>query len=351
MSSQCLFSQGVVCGGRCDAGADVSREMDLAAMGAVADWLRRRKPPLSVAPGQACANCRTELQGPYCHACGQLADDFHRSIWKLFWESVENLFNLDGRVLKTLPKLVFDPGGLTRDYLVGRRAPQIPPFRLFLVVLLIGLVLPDVFSGDRTSSPSTPDSAMREAGAQIESGKGSLHIGPLTVAGPRKTAGGSSAGRGDFTVDGGPRWLTDWLQTRLNAVQRNPQLFGYILENWIDKIIVLSLPVSAVILGLLFVFNRRFMLFDHLVFSMHSLSFQILLITTIALLARPFGAWALPLILAGPAHLFGHMRGVYATSIFGTLVRMGLLFVLSLFAFTGLMLLWLALGLNAMGAG
>ncbi len=56
------------------------------------------------------------------------------------------------------------------------------------------------------------------------------------------------------------------------------------------------------------------------------------------------------ILLAAPVHLFIHMRGVYGTGIFGTLVRMALLFIGSAI---GAMLIFLGLlwvGLSGMGS-
>src|SRR6202042_2370768 len=87
--------------------------------------------------GSPCANCATPLMGPWCWKCGQAGEDFHRSIWRLIAEVFEGVFHLDGRVWTTLPALIWRPARLTRAYLDGHRAPQIPPFRLFLVVLVL----------------------------------------------------------------------------------------------------------------------------------------------------------------------------------------------------------------------
>lgn len=94
---------------------------------------RKRQPP----PGATCANCGAPLQGPWCHACGQEADTHKRSILHLTWEAIEGLFHLDGRLLRTLPALFFRPGGLARDYMEGRIVRHVPPFRTFLVALLL----------------------------------------------------------------------------------------------------------------------------------------------------------------------------------------------------------------------
>ena len=88
-------------------------------------------------PGTPCYNCTTPLVGQWCHARGQAPRDFHRSAWALAAEAFESFFHADGRLWRTLWRLVRNPARLTRDFLTGKRAPQIPPLRLFLVVLLV----------------------------------------------------------------------------------------------------------------------------------------------------------------------------------------------------------------------
>ena len=93
------------------------------------------------APQGVCANCSTPLQGPVCHQCGQLADEYHRPVRGLVGELIEGLLALDGRVARTLPNLLARPGRITRDYLKGRRARYMPPFRLYIVASLIFFLL------------------------------------------------------------------------------------------------------------------------------------------------------------------------------------------------------------------
>ncbi len=113
----------------------MSSELEAAAAAAAGGLLSER-PKHAASVGTPCANCATPLNGPWCYACGQAAEDFHRSIVKLLGEAVEGLMHMDGRLWRTLPDLMLRPGKLTRSYLEGHRAPQIPPLRLFLVVLL-----------------------------------------------------------------------------------------------------------------------------------------------------------------------------------------------------------------------
>ncbi|MCR9128658.1 MAG: DUF3667 domain-containing protein [Alphaproteobacteria bacterium] len=119
------------------------------------------------APDGVCANCFTHLQGPVCHNCGQLADEYHRPARGLLGELVEGLFALDGRVARTIPNLLGRPGRITRDYLKGRRARYMPPFRLYIIASLIFFLLVpglDQASDGFSETAAGVSQAMSEAG-------------------------------------------------------------------------------------------------------------------------------------------------------------------------------------------
>ena len=112
-------------------------EMEAAVADSFSEFFKRRKKHAFEGVGKPCANCETTLEGPYCHACGQNADTHHRSIGHLIWEAIEGMFHLDGRLALTLPALFLKPGGLAKDYMEGRIVRHVPPFRTFLVALLL----------------------------------------------------------------------------------------------------------------------------------------------------------------------------------------------------------------------
>jgi hypothetical protein len=139
---------------------------------------------------------------------------------------------------------------------------------------------------------------------------------------------------------------TSWLQERLGKVIDDPERFMMVLESWGERFAFLMLPLSTLLLAIAFPFRREFFLFDHVIFSLHSLSFLGLLITASIIL--PFGIGEV-LLLAAPVHLFMHLRGVYRTGIIGTLLRMAWLFFGALMGGVVIILGLLAVGLNAMG--
>ena len=373
-------------------------ELETAALASGGGWLRWKREHADIPPGTPCANCETPLIGTYCHVCGQVAEDFHRSSWKLLVEAVESLLHLDGRLVKTMPNLLRRPGQLTRDYLDGKRAWQVQPFRMFLVILLVvifaghwatttnarraeargddthstlGFTGPGQTARDDPAAraearaeivadPDMPPAAKAAALAAIDQdwAKFGRSVGENAAA-EAATAekAGTKAGNDQIRVrsaianEAQLSSMQHWAQTRYDAVKDDPERFALILEIWGHRIAILALPVSALMLTLLFAFNRRFYVFDHLVFSMHSLSFQMLLLTLIFLLSMLIGGWAWWLLLASPVHLFLHMKGAYQRSTIGTLARMFVLLNLTTITFSLLALLWLYLGFNEMAGG
>jgi hypothetical protein len=375
----------------------LDRFLETAGLASVGGWFRRRGRHMRVEVGGPCANCGTKLDGPWCYNCGQAGEDYHRSVFKLIGEAIEGLFHADGRLWKTMPHLLYRPGRLTRDYLDGKRAPQVPPFRMFLVILLIVFFaghLATSRKGDETHvNVRAPTPAERQAAQKALSEvkadlsrdlnpKAAAEVSrridqvqhkldpssaPKLPVPPKKGAPPEEPGKivadrahelsglelNDWRVnlDGDKKTTTPaehWLQTRIQAIQDDPKRFGMILEIWAHRVAVLALPVSAFLLTILFIFDRRFYVFDHLVFSMHSLTFQLLLLSTIFLLSMAVGPVAWWLLVLSPIHLYKHMRGTYSTGRFGTLLRMFFLWVGTVIGFTFLALIWVFLGMNEM---
>ena len=127
--------------------------------------------------GTPCPNCHTAIAGPWCYACGQRGEKYHRSIWRLAVEAIEGITDLDGRIWKTFPRLMLRPGKLTRDYLDGHRAAQVPPFRIFLIVVLLVF-----FTG----------------GLDLQANRANLNLNLVTLDKAEAPPGMSAADRADF---------------------------------------------------------------------------------------------------------------------------------------------------------
>ena len=90
---------------------------------------------------KSCANCSSPLSGVYCSQCGQRDLDLERPFRKIAGEFLEETFDIDGPVFRTLGALLLRPGVLTRDYLDGHRKRYTSPVRLYLVISVLFFVV------------------------------------------------------------------------------------------------------------------------------------------------------------------------------------------------------------------
>lgn len=92
---------------------------------------------------EPCRNCGTHYNGKYCPECGQEADTGAPTALGFIYEFLTRNVLEKGKLPRTLWHLLRYPGGLTVDFLEGRRARYIRPVRLYLILsILYFLLLP-----------------------------------------------------------------------------------------------------------------------------------------------------------------------------------------------------------------
>jgi hypothetical protein len=87
----------------------------------------------------ACKNCGEELPraARFCFACGQSTRVLTRPWREVVRDLLDELFDLDGRMLTSLRLLFTRPGQLSHEYNQGRRMSYTPPLRLYLLISLV----------------------------------------------------------------------------------------------------------------------------------------------------------------------------------------------------------------------
>jgi len=319
----------------------MAREFEIIGIGAIGALLKR-KAKHAPEPGTLCANCKAVLAGPYCHVCGQDADDHQRSIGHLAWEGVEGLTHLDGRLAQTLPLLFFRPGKLARDQLEGRRARHVPPFRLFLVSLLIFMfVLEGAFrtmTVHSTAVPGHPNVIVLAAGSDQKTSKAADTV----AQDPDVAAAIKGISASPLQTNIGP-----WMETRLGRAMANKAYYQMVLFTWAHRLAILLLPILAALLALVYVRRKKLYLYDHLIVAMQFLSFEFLIFALAWLPPDPVRGWAMDIaVLWTPVNLFMTLRGAYGSGIFAAAIKTMFLWISTLTLFgllvAGLMVLALA---------
>ncbi len=320
---------------------------------------------------QTCLNCGAGLSGQYCGQCGQRATDRLISLWELTRDAFGDLFELDSRLWRTLHPLLIRPGALTRDYLLGRRARYMPPFRMYLVLSLLFFVI--AFFDPREELAilyDTTDEVSVEAESQAAAARrqetrevleelaregviDEARLGPDTPLSKRFPAAETSeeaAGQAAETTDdvsglnitisddetrcnvGPSEWgnAPEFIQRRfsaerMQAVCERVMAVGAagVIAALLDRVpvaLLILLPVMAVVLKLLYPLSRRYYV-EHLLFVVHFNAFLFLLLTLQILWSRlihvtglPGAVSVVPIVATSlyvPVYLYKSMRRVY----------------------------------------
>jgi len=331
-----------------------------------------------------CLNCGAHLRGQYCGNCGQRARGRLISLWELVRDAFGDLFELDSRLWRTLVPLVIRPGRLTYDYLQGRRARYMPPFRMYLVLSLLFFLI--AFFDPRETfgifyEPQTQEEAdeaqRREAAEIADEVRRDLAAEGIIVGAPADTdeTGQDETGQDetgedatdsldirindngtaetDCNVDefsiNGPEWLKRRLTPeRLVHIceQVKKDKGRQFVRNLYDNIpiaLIVLLPIMAFVLKALYPLSRRYYV-EHLLFFVHFHAFMFLILTLQILIGRLNAVLPTPeaigilLIVAAsfyvPVYLFVAMRRVYGQGRLLTALKYVVLTVSYLAGFT-----------------
>jgi len=308
-------------------------------------------------PGETnCLNCGMPLRGQYCGHCGQRARSRLISLWELVRDAVGDLFELDSRLWQTIVPLLFRPGKLTRDYLEGKRARYMPPFRMYLVLSLLFFVIAffdpqenlAILYEDETVAEETIDEAGSAGETEGEDGpKATFSVGDDFEVSVNESDSDEEDDDDCDNIDSSDiEDLPAWMQKRLTVPRlkrmcenivgdEGASLGKAIIDNTPAALIVL-LPVMAFVLQLLYPFSRRYFV-EHLLFFLHFHSFLFLLISIQVLWIRATDALGLmdaiqvlPVVatgLYGPVYVFKAMRRVYGQGFLLTLLKYLILMV------------------------
>ncbi|HEU5286144.1 MAG TPA: DUF3667 domain-containing protein [Sphingomicrobium sp.] len=310
-----------------------------------------------------CLNCGALLVGDYCHECGQRAH-VHRSLKGFFDDLLHGVLHFEGKIWRTLPKLVGNPGDLTRRYIDGERSRFISPIALFLFSVFLMFAILSL--AGPTLSPSGAEMGAEIAG-EIEAEK--ARLARLEAERSSAIAAGAPTGaldsrirekraevemlelmRGRGSGDRNPPREADtagnsWIETAYLKARQNPDLLIYKLKTNAYKFSWALIPLSVPFLWLLFPFSRRFRLYDHTVFVTYSLSFMTLLIIGALLLGTAgLGSIASLAFVVPPIHMYLQLKDTYGLTRTAALWRTALLVTFAFVAVTVYALLLLALG-------
>ena len=283
-----------------------------------------------------CLNCGTTLIGPFCSACGQKAH-IHRSVRAFFQDFLSSLFNLEGKMWRTLQMLAWRPGEMTRRYIAGERARFISPIALYLFTVFAMFAVLN-FTGtlgghgknfkndlqtDIAENQTKIAKLEADRGIAVAAGKDVTNIDrkiakrKADIAETQKVISGQAFSTGD-AGDETPSFIRPFIE---NA-RDNPDLVSMRVQDAASKYSWLLIPFSVPFMWLLFPFRRRYNTYDHTVFVTYSLSFMMLLVVVGGLLvAAGMPGLASLLFFVPPLHMYRHLKQTYELGRFSAIMR------------------------------
>ena len=188
---------------------------------------------MNVEPSKRCVTCGATLHGEYCHVCGERSLGSNPpSLVRFVTDLLSEVFDTDGRIVKTMRTLVLRPGRLTVEYMAGRRGPYLSPTAVFIVMNVLFFFIQPLVN----------------INTFIATLEGQSNWYPYSP------------------------WVTELVNEKLSATGISRETyeanFDAASENYARTLIFLQVPLLAVGLALVHIVKRRFFV-EHLVFATH----------------------------------------------------------------------------------
>jgi hypothetical protein len=214
-----------------------------------------------------CPNCSAPLRGPYCSECGQHQLDLDRPFRDVVTEGLSTFVSFDRRIAGTLWPLIRRPGFLTTEFLAGRRARYVHPFKLYFAFSLVFFL---VFSFSDYSIIHT-----NEPG-----------IVSITTIGAEASDEANQDGEGSeedlsISVDNdGTAWISEFFAPLEELAENDPDRLNQLFIDRLSKSLIILVPMVAFLLQMIF-WRPRYV--AHLIFALHLHSFSFVVLVLGAL--------------------------------------------------------------------
>lgn len=308
-----------------------------------------------------CPNCEKfyDQDFQFCPHCGQKHEENVFTLKELLSDFLGSLFSFDSKAFKSLPKLIFQPGKLTVDYLKGKRASNLSPFRMYLFFsVVLFLLLPSIVHEDQIFGINNRvgnKSNFELIKSEVIEAQGDSSILDNEV----KSMPAISFNAGDSTefvawknavqmIDSGYSYMETvdsvftnqtklikfFIQQGLKINSKQGSGLVPVFFKSVSYSLFIFLPLFAFILKLFYVRRKRFYV-EHFIFSLHIFSFiffVLIIRVLLALVKLPVPPW-IPLVVLFSYILFA-IKKVYQQNWLKSILKYaGILFTTSVLLF------------------
>ena len=231
-----------------------------------------------------CPNCGNELvdNPKFCPHCGQENKEIELKFTHFFHDFLSSNFNLDSKIFLTLKLLIFYPGKLSKEYLAGKRVKYVTPVRLYLIISLVYFTVLS-FTNAGVKFKKTENDKERVVFGVDEKDSVSVDKSVNRLFTVDTTLNSDTTTKSTFE-----KFLVSKL--KLMQTKQGRKEFNAKLRSYISMGMFILIPLTALILNLLFYKNSFYI--QHLVFIIHLQSLMFLVFTLFNLLGLISG-WSI----------------------------------------------------------
>ncbi len=247
-----------------------------------------------------CENCGYPVEKRFCTACGQENIETRQSFGHLVKHFAEDFTHYEGNVWKTVKYLLFRPAYLTKTYLAGKRMQYVAPVKLYIFISFVAFFLPGLLphlnTGKGPGALKTVGQKLETISNKLDKLDDSLQANKASAQGRHDSVTSLPLTYADYRsveeYDSIQHTLPESKRDGLFDRYYNRKMAGYnkidpevFKEKFNEKIahnfpkaLFFYLPLFAFVLWL-FHGKKKWLYFDHAIFTLHYFSFLLLLIT------------------------------------------------------------------------
>lgn len=234
-------------------------------------------------PNIICKNCETKFVGNFCPNCGQSTKDYDKPFGFIMYDLMGNIFAFDTRLWRTLVTILFKPGKMAHEFIIGHRIRYMPPFRFYIFVSFVFFMLLNSLSNKNIEENEESWFQVGNKPDSVDLTHDSVkNVQDSLVVFPTKMTYNRDSGKMISILDtiniANSSDDDTIMNTDVEDIQNNPEKYAQSYIKYFSWSLFLLMPVYALLL-LLF-FHRKYKNYiGHLIFAVNQHAFLFLMLS------------------------------------------------------------------------
>ncbi len=231
---------------------------------------------------KTCLNCGSFVEKNYCPKCGQQNSESRQSFHHLFTHFVSDYLHYDSSFWKSIKCMLFHPGRLSKEYMIGKRKSYVNPFSLYIFISFVAFFIPSLLPYPNDEK-ETAVKAEKNVTIKV---KDSIVVNEpnhrFTAARIDSLYRNSDPSNQIVSTDNIMYKMTLNVVDNMSDERKKEKLLEFFVQN-IPKALFIYMPLFAFMLWL-FHNKKKYYYFDSGIFTLHFFSVLLLIFTLSSIL-------------------------------------------------------------------